>query len=344
MHVWMPNVRGNSGSDVFIERLAAGLRKRGVHVTLDWFDARYEFFPDLLAFGRMPHGVDFIHANGLNAYAFRRHGLPLVVTEHHFVMDPAYRPFKTWQQHLYQRIVTGRASRRSFAAASVVVTPSRFTERVLKAETRDVPIAMIPLWVDLDTFTPGSPMEPVDGGERPFRLLFVGNASYRKGADTIVPLLERLGPGYEIACTGGLRGGIDVAGGGAMKHLGRLDTDALVAAYRDCDAVLVPSRYEGFGYAALEGMACGKPVVAFACGAVDEIVVDGETGFLLPTDDLDGTADAIRALRRDTARAAAMGQAGRLRAARCFSEEVGIDSYMALYRDLRGASARRENA
>jgi glycosyltransferase involved in cell wall biosynthesis len=335
LHVWMPNIRANSGSDVFLERLAEGARARGITVTVDWFDRRFEFLPEALAFRRMPHGVDIIHANGLNAFAFRRHKVPLVVSEHHYVLDPAYRSYKTAIQHAYQLAVTGRASKRSFPVASMLVSPSRFTERVLHQVAPNAPQAMIPLWVDTEHFSPTASGSRDDVQDRPFRLLFVGNTSFRKGADTILPLAERLGSGFEILCTGGLRGGGDIAGAGAIRHLGRLTTDQLVAAYRDCDAVLVPSRYEGFGYAALEAMACGKPVIAFACGAVDEIVDDGITGFMVPIDDIEGMALAARRLAAESGLAASMGRAGRERALTQFSEEVGVSAYIELYHRLR---------
>jgi glycosyltransferase involved in cell wall biosynthesis len=330
----MPNIRANSGSDVFLERLAEGARARGITVTVDWYDRRFEFLPEALVFRRMPPGVDLIHANGLNAFAFRRHGVPLVVSEHHYVLDPGYRPYKTAVQHAYQLAVTGRASKRSFAVASALVSPSRFTERVLQQVAPNAPQAMIPLWVDTERFSPAVTDDAASSHGRPFRLLFVGNTSFRKGADTIVPLAERLGPGFEILCTGGLRGSGSMEGASTVRQLGRLSTDQLVQAYRDCDAVLVPSRYEGFGYAALEAMACARPVIAFACGAVDEIVDDGVTGFMLPIDDIDGMAGASRRLADESGLATAMGRAGRQRALTHFSEESGVSAYIALYRSL----------
>lgn len=333
-HVWMPNIRANSGSDVFLERLAEGARARGVTVTVDWFDRRFEFLPEALVFSRMPPGVDIIHANGLNAFAFRRHKVPLVVSEHHYVLDPGYRPYKTAVQHAYQLAVTGRASKRSFAVASMLVSPSRFTERVLKTVAPNAPQAMIPLWVDTQRFAPVAVGVANGAAGRPFRLLFVGNTSFRKGADTIGPLANRLGPGFEILCTGGLRGSGDIEGAGTIRQLGRLSTDELVQAYRDCDAVLVPSRYEGFGYAALEAMACGKPVIAFSCGAVDEIVDDGVTGFMVPINDIDGMAGAARRLSAEPSLGESMGRAGRGRALAHFSEERGVNAYIDIYYQL----------
>lgn len=339
LHVWMPNILGNSGSDVFIQRLADGLRARGITVSVDWFARGYEFLPEALVTQQMPEGVDIIHSNGLNAFAFRRHRKPIVVSEHHYVLDPAYRSFKTRTQHIYQCVVTGRASKRSFRAAAMLVSPSDFTRKVLAVAAPETPQAMVPLWVDTEVFSPRDAVL-TPGEHPPFRLLFVGNRSFRKGADIIPELAEKLGPGYEILCTGGLRGGAESIGSGSVRFLGRLSVSELVDAYRDCDAVVVPSRYEGFGYSALEGMACGKPVIGFACGAVDEIVEHGVTGFMLPIGDIDGMAVAARKLSADRVLLASMGRAGRQRALAVFSEERGVRSYLEIYRSLLKRSGK----
>ena len=66
MRVWLPAVRAGSGSDVFTERLADGLRDAGVDVEVSWFPLRYEFLPELLR-ARMPRRIDVVHANSWNA-------------------------------------------------------------------------------------------------------------------------------------------------------------------------------------------------------------------------------------------------------------------------------------
>ena len=59
--------------------------------------------------------------------------------------------------------------------------------------------------------------------------------------------------------------------------------------------VLYPARWdEPFGMAAAEALACGTPVVAFRSGALSEVIADGLTGFLVPPDDLQAFADAVR--------------------------------------------------
>ena len=98
--------------------------------------------------------------------------------------------------------------------------------------------------------------------------------------------------------------------------------------------MLTTSRYEGFGYAALEGMACGKPVVGFACGAVEEVVEQNVTGCLVPVDAVEPLVKIIRELQESPVKCRAMGLAGRERAVSVFSEEAGVTAYVSLYREI----------
>jgi len=90
-----------------------------------------------------------------------------------------------------------------------------------------------------------------------------------------------------------------------------------------CDLVAVPTEptlSEGFGLSALEAMAAAKPVLVTAVGSLPEVVVDGSTGVVVPPSSTGALADALIALARDRAYAAALGKAGRARA----EEEYGI--------------------
>lgn len=328
LSVWFPAVRAGSGADVFTVRLADALRRRGVSATITWFPHWCELAPDLLRTVHPPAGTDIIHANSAYAFAFRRRGIPLVATEHHYVLDPAYRSYKSMAQHVYHRALIGPYLRRSYACADAITTDSRFTADVLMRVVGVKAARTIPLWVDYGKFS------PAQDGFKPdtrFRVLFVGNASRRKGAD-VVPLLgHRLGTDFEIRCTSGLRTDRRGDDGDNITLLGRLTEAQLIQEYRACDAVLVPSRYEGFGYTALEAMACGKPVVGFRCGAVDEVVVEGETGLLCDIDDLDALEQNCRHLADDASVTSMFGQAGRKRATTVFTEAKAISDYLELY-------------
>ena len=85
-----------------------------------------------------------------------------------------------------------------------------------------------------------------------------------------------------------------------------------------------PSIYEPLGIVNLEAMACETAVVATAVGGIPEVVVDGETGLLVPFDQPDdgyvaAFAEILTSLVTDPDRAAAMGRAGRARAIEAFS-------------------------
>jgi D-inositol-3-phosphate glycosyltransferase len=84
-----------------------------------------------------------------------------------------------------------------------------------------------------------------------------------------------------------------------VTFLGGRAQSALPYYYSAADLVVMPSRYESFGLAALEAMACGTPVVASDVGGLSFIVKNGETGFLIPEGDEAGFAEAILKLLLD---------------------------------------------
>jgi len=95
-----------------------------------------------------------------------------------------------------------------------------------------------------------------------------------------------------------------------------------------------PSVYEPFGLINLEAMACEAPVVASAVGGIPEIVVDGETGWLVPAGDPGALAERVNALVADPGTARRMGRAGRQRVLDEFRWDVIADRTVALYRSL----------
>ena len=94
-----------------------------------------------------------------------------------------------------------------------------------------------------------------------------------------------------------------------------------------------PSVYEPFGLINLEAMACGTAVVASRVGGIPEVVVDGETGVLVPPGEPEALAAAVSALCGDPERAARFGAAGRRRVEAEFSWERIAERTLAVYRD-----------
>lgn len=98
--------------------------------------------------------------------------------------------------------------------------------------------------------------------------------------------------------------------------------------------VVVPSRGEGFGMVALEAAERGRAAIVSDVGGLPEIVADGETGLVVPPNDVDALAAAIVSLTRESERARELGAAARRRAADQFSSEGAVDGVERVYRHL----------
>lgn len=110
--------------------------------------------------------------------------------------------------------------------------------------------------------------------------------------------------------------------------------DAVMAAWRRCTIGLVPSIVaETFGIVALEAMYMGKPVVAARSGGLIDVVVDGETGLLVPPGDSQALGEAIQSLLNDPERREQMGLLAKQRVIQFQAESV-ISRFEQTYRDL----------
>ena len=105
------------------------------------------------------------------------------------------------------------------------------------------------------------------------------------------------------------------------------------------DVFVHPGDPEPFGLVNVEAMAMGKPVVAFAHGALPEIVADGETGVLVPPGDESAMAEAILRLLGSPSLRTAMGSAGRRRAEREFSVERMVSQVEQVYLEALGSAS-----
>lgn len=105
----------------------------------------------------------------------------------------------------------------------------------------------------------------------------------------------------------------------------------------------MPSLSEGMPNVALEAMIFAKPVVASRVGGVPEVVVEGETGFMVTAGDAESLAVALIRMLESPSRMQAMGEAGRRRALDNFSPTVRVDRLLALYKELLVAQTLEGN-
>lgn len=167
----------------------------------------------------------------------------------------------------------------------------------------------------------------------------VGRLDRQKGLDVLIEAFARLAPAHPQALLALAGAGPEE---GALRALARargLEARVrLLGHQRDVPAVLaaldvfcMPSRWEGFGLALAEALACGKPAVASAVDSLPEVL--GEAGLLVPPEQPAALADALGSLLTDPTRRAALTRAARARAER-FSVERMVAAYDALYGEV----------
>lgn len=159
--------------------------------------------------------------------------------------------------------------------------------------------------------------------EGPLEVAFVGNVAPRKGLDVLVEGVARADSAIDLTVVGRpadeeyvrrVREQVDDLDlGDRVAFAGELSDAELEAVLRAGDCLAVPSRYEGFGIVYLEGMSFGLPAIASAAGGAEDVVSDGETGFLVDPGDAGAVADALDALASDRERLVRMGRAARKR-------------------------------
>ncbi len=120
---------------------------------------------------------------------------------------------------------------------------------------------------------------------------------------------------------------------GTIVWFDRPSDEQLLLLYNAAALLAVPSHYEGFGLTAIEGMACGTPVLVADRASLPEVV--GDAGVLLPPDDEEAWADALREITEDRARRERLIAAGLERAA-AFSWTRAAEETLAVYRRVSG--------
>lgn len=331
--VWFPTIRAGSGTDIFTERLAAGLQERGIRAEITWLPLHAEFAPWTVAVPRPPIWANVVHVNTWLPPRFIPTSLPVVATIHHAIHHPDTLAYKGTLRAAYHHFWIVPNECRVLKRANRVVAVSKFVAETASGTLLDVPMDVIYNGVNTDVFRPSDRRRTVDGT---FRLLYVGKWTPLKGVHLLASIMRELGEGFDLRYTGGRAADHDKRNmPNNMYDIGRLTGEhAVVAAMHEADAFLFPSRSEGHPLAVAEAMACGLPVIAVHGSSLAELVDDGATGVLCPRDDVAAFALAIKRVAMDAVHRRAMSGAARHFAIRRLSQDTMVEAYINLYRGI----------
>lgn len=331
MHIVFPIIVAFSGSDIYYRRLCNHLPHTGCYGKIIPLSYAYEFVPLIhrLIIPKVKT-YDVIHTNAEYGYLFRVSGKPLIITLHHNVLDPYYQKFTTIIQKIYHKKLLKYRLRRSLAACAVAVCVSKATQKSFSSmfPQYQEKLTVIYNGIDTDLFKPMPEKYP----PQKHSLLFVGNLSLRKGADLLTPIMEKLGNSFELLCIGRIKSGIRLTAN--IHNIPFVPLSRLPEYYNRACLLLFPSRLEGFGYAVVEAMSCGRPVVCSNCSSLPELIDDGKGGFLCDPDNIDAFVEKIRYIAETPGVDKEMGTYNRHKVLRLFSAETMARSYGELYRKV----------
>ncbi len=247
-------------------------------------------------------GIDIVHTHtwyvSMAGYLAKKlYGVPFVLTTH------SLEPLRAWKA---EQLGSGYAmsswmERTAVLDADAIVAVSQGTKADIEAAYPDVDpkrIHVIYNGIDLAEYQKTSETKALtDYGVDPGvpYVLFVGRITRQKGVTHLVDAIRYLPPETQVVlCAGApdtpeiaaeLRAKVDAA----RKDHPRIvwiekmvTKQEAIQLYSNCRVFCCPSVYEPFGIINLEAMACRAPVVASATGGIKEVVVDGETGYLVP--------------------------------------------------------------
>ncbi|MCG6871816.1 MAG: glycosyltransferase family 4 protein [Gammaproteobacteria bacterium] len=203
--------------------------------------------------------------------------VPLIARQGYLWSDFAQRQFGADSRQARQ---ARDAEQRTFSgAARVVLTSQRDASAVCKRQPAVCErTTVIPNYVDTQKF------RPAPAAAEPGRVVFVGRLAEQKNLELLLEATAGSRVRHlQIIGSGPLEAGLRERFGdldGRIEWSGTLGNDALPGALVRACAFALASRYEGHPKALLEGMACGLPAVATRVPGIQEVVVDGETGWL----------------------------------------------------------------
>jgi 1,2-diacylglycerol 3-alpha-glucosyltransferase len=298
--------------------------------------------------------LDIVHVQhpfllgGTGRRLARRLGRPLVFTYH--TLYEKYAHYVPLPRPLVARTAVTWSTR--FAnTADLVIAPSAGVAARLRACGVRPPIEVVPTGVDLERFRPGDrpAARAALGWESGPRLLYVGRLDREKNLDFLLDAFTQVAtrhPGATLWLVG--RGTHERALqrqarrfglGERVRFVGPVGHDAIARYYQAADLFVFASTTETQGLAVLEAMAVGLPVVAVRASGVEEAVVDGVSGLLVP-EDREAFTGAVSELLADPALARKLA-AGAREAARPAAAAALAGRLVTLYRQLLAAEGRR---
>jgi glycosyltransferase involved in cell wall biosynthesis len=277
-----------------------------------------------------------VHEEGLGALCFgARRGIPVVGQIHYDLFS------RQAQRENLGNGLRGRvrwlAVRKTIGRYQALrVVGKRIAARILESGMhRNVHV--------LPVYSSMLALAPETGGPRIGKgtVLFVGRLAAQKRLDvwlqTARAVLERVPDArFVIAGSGPLRPWLERVAAelgvqGQVEFLGHVPYERLDALYRDAGVLLLTSSYEGFGRVLVEAAHHGVPAVATRVAGAEDVVVDGETGFLAEPGDVGDLAGKVVALLQDPARAREMGQAARRHVLREFEPGTLVRRWVELW-------------
>jgi glycosyltransferase involved in cell wall biosynthesis len=261
----------------------------------------------LRAVRRAARSADLVHAHWLLTAAVARFsGRPFVVTLHGSGSAGRFSDVELARRR--PRLVRALLRR-----AGGVICVSETVAAAVRAAGVDAVVIPNGVRVPEQVAAPDEPPHP----------LYVGRLSPEKNVDTLVEAVGDLG--LVVAGDGLLRERVP----GALGAVPHAEVERLL---ERAAVVVAPCEREGFGLAAAEAMAYGRPVVAAAGGALLELVADGETGILVPPRDVPALREAVQRLLEDRGLRERLGDAARERARERFGWDAVIERTLETYR------------
>ncbi len=302
----------------------------------------------------------YTHMGGILAKL--NYGIPLVITAH------SLEPLRPWKREQLGRGYDFSlwVEKTAIEIADAVTAVSAKMKEDIQRLFRIAPerVRVIPNGVDVKEFhrregTEALRRRGVDP-DRPY-ILFVGRITRQKGIIYLVKAIAHLDPGFQVVLCAGqpdtpeiereMRSAVAEASArrdGVIWIQEMLDKESMMEFYSHAAVFCCPSIYEPFGIINLEAMACVTPVVASAVGGIPEVVADGETGLLVPVEEITeppfspsdpeqfarDLAAAVNRLMADEAMRKRFGEAGRRRVEERFSWTSVARRTKELYEEL----------